>query len=48
MRTVFDAWYKSLTADSKGVWIGNGFLAQILFDQPHLLPAYRERLGVGG
>lgn len=45
MRTVFDAWYKSLTADSNGVWIGNGFLAQSLFDHPHMLPVYRETLG---
>ncbi|OFK22487.1 type VII secretion protein EssC [Olsenella sp. HMSC062G07] len=41
-KSVYDEWYKALTAYGNGIWVGSGFSDQSTFHYPRLLPEYRE------
>lgn len=40
-RSVYDEWYKMLTAYGNGVWVGSGFADQTTFRYARSLPEYR-------
>lgn len=45
VRTVYDAWYKVITAYGNGLWVGSGFADQAVFHFARALPEYRQPAG---
>ena len=44
-KSIYDPWYKVLTAYGNGVWVGSGFGDQTAFHYPRLLSEYRVPAG---
>lgn len=40
-KSLYDEWYKTLTAYGNGIWIGSGFSEQTMFRFPRVLSEYR-------
>ena len=41
VRTLYDKWFKVLSAQGNGVWVGNGFADQSIIKPAQMKPAYR-------